>query len=292
MKPIRCSVINDNLIIGCLGFIGGSLSNLLLHEQGCAHPQCLFDLGRISCDAFIHIADMYKIRTAYIFCGHSDVSSSTQHTLEAEINLSLYIKRYLSLVTSLQSIVVASTALLCWNSLYININSSTRLPIWYYLEAKSQLEKIFLSDLSLQPSVYCIRFANVFGISDRSVTRLIPYLKDQILKREPIMLASSPTSQINLIYDRSVLSAIIRYMKAQPSRSDQKKSSVLVAASYFDLTLESLISFIGDQLSCPLPPVIYGTNCDRRPISCLPESPFMLGQEFLFLGLSDVFRAY
>lgn len=289
MKPIRCSVINDNLIIGCTGFIGGTLCNLLLHGQVCAQRQFLFDLGKVSSDVFIHIANKYNIRTAYNFCGYSDVSSSTQHTLEADINLSLYIKRYLSLAPSLQCIVVASTALLCWNSLPLQYNSSNKSPIYYYLEAKSKLEKIFLSGLPFQPCVYCIRFANVFGINDRSVTRLIPYLKAQILKREPINLASSPTSQINLIYDRSVLSAIINYIEALPSRSHVQNLSVCVAASCFDLTLESLMSFIGDQLSCPLPPIVYGKSYVQRPTSCLPESPFMFGQEFLSLGLRDVF---
>ena len=289
MRPIRCSILNRQLIIGSSGFIGASLLNLLAARSHHPEGAYLFDLRAISTTTFVDIAEHHKLNIAFLCCGHSLVSSSTKLTRDDDIQLSIYIKRYISLVPSIRAIVLASTALLACNSAVPNNDYPSDSPLYFYLQAKLHIESLFLSPLPHSPSIYCIRFSNVFGKSDLSQNRLIPYLKDCIMNGVPVKLRSSPCAELNLVYDTYILSKVVDYVYADLACSAIPKLKPLLAASAYTISLEELITVLQVQLECTVPPVSYGLNLPRCPKPLSSESPLLLTREQLISGLSCTF---
>ena len=288
MRPIHCSLINHTLLIGCTGFIGTSILDYLLQSSPISNVPYYFNLSASPKEIFA-LCERTCIKTVFYLCGHSNVSSSNKTTLDADVDVAIYVRKILSHLPSIRVIFVASSALLTWRSHYLDHKAPKNNSLHFYIQAKMAVENIFNHHFKYDPTIACVRLSNVFGLNDRNNHRIIPYIRDCIQLRKPIVLNSSPNSEINLIYDRALCRQFIEFMDTDDISILSSPYSVFLSVCYQSLTLEQLLDIISKHVGVSPISVTYGHRLDTCPVPLNEASPFMISFGDSLRGIHEVF---
>ena len=212
MRSIKVAFINNVLVCGPSGFLGGGYCRSLIHDSSYSRfiDIPVYELNSLSIDSFRDLCDLHKTVNVIYAIGHSVVGINSSNYIDQDLASLSTVVQYIGQISQLLSIILLSSALANFGDLnyYPLSHCGDAVPeLSSYIILKLEVESQFKS-ISHCCNLFILRLSNVFGCGDKLLSRLVPSIIYSASSNELIRIKSSPESTVNLISSTWLYSVI------------------------------------------------------------------------------------